>query len=140
MNERCTFGIYYRSHGDTGRQKAMNDQRCPAEATAKSKLGAPRCEDHKAARWLVTVGFSLALTKQEWDTADDARQEVRNRLPDGLSVRVDTQRMTARRATVEDIERFEALAGQTLDSCSVSLPFDSSEPIPHPDSGYIDWE
>jgi hypothetical protein len=116
--KRCTVGIrYIRIRYD------YSDQ-CPNEATGTGPLPGlvPRCEQHKARRYLVTLGTSIFLTKNTHDQERDARDEALRRLPSHLTRYPRAEAMRARPATATDIERFEAIASQTLDSVTVVGP------------------
>lgn len=89
---------------------------CGREATGVSKFGTPRCDDHRAHRWLVYAGSSLTLTQLAHDRAEDALAEVEALVANMHGFRQPKtrrhERMTARRATAVDIERWEALVDQ----------------------------
>lgn len=123
MTERCTVGVkFVRDEQAFTTFHYDYTNQCPGEAVGTSALGFPRCSEHEAHRYLVTVGTSLTITKNRHDRPEDACTEILHRLPSSLQRYPDLERMTARPATATDIERFEALASQTLASVTVVGP------------------
>jgi hypothetical protein len=97
---------------------------CTETATGKSAAPGcfPRCDQHKARRYLVTLGTSIFLTQTDHDKEDDARNEALRRLPARLTRYPRAEAMRARPATATDVERFEAIASQTIESVTVVGP------------------
>lgn len=117
--KRCTYGVrYVQGETFTSRRYDYSEQ-CTNDATGRSTIGQPRCDEHRAYRYLVTVGLSLFLTKQVHDDDRGAKAEALSRLG-SHGHHISPSNMTARPATATDIERFEAIAAQTLESVTVA--------------------
>lgn len=128
--DRCTHGVrYIVGDSPTSRRYDYSEQ-CPNAKTGSSALGLPRCDEHKARRWLVMLGSSLTVTQHIHDDARGATAEVLARLSASVKRSPDLTRMTARPATDTDIETFELLARQTLESVSVAGPPQEEATIP----------
>ena len=128
----CNHGVRW-VEGETFTSRRPDySKACNRPATGHSTSGHPRCDEHRAYRYVVTVGTSLTLTNQVHDTAEQAKVEILARLgyatvihasaPHYVRATYQSQlsRMTARPATAADIERFEAIASQTLESVTVA--------------------
>lgn len=89
---------------------------CGREATCTHPgTGQPRCADHGPARWVVWIGSSLYVTRNEHQWERDALREAETRLAPALLRQPEErrrERMTARRATTTDIERWDTLIAQ----------------------------
>lgn len=130
-DKACNHGIRW-VEGDTPTSRRPDySEACGQPATGRSMSGHPRCDTHKARRWVVAVGTSITVTRQIYDTADQACDEVLRRLgesppsaiaPDYMRRMHEAHlaRMSARPATDTDVERFEAFVSQTVESVSVA--------------------
>jgi len=137
VTDRCAHGVRYVT-GDTFTSRRYDySEQCPNDATGASAIGQPRCEEHKARRWLVTLGGSITLTAKVYDDDRGAKSEALNRLPANITRSPDITRITARPATDTDIEAFELLARQTVDSVAVAGPPREETTIP-PSTGGSD--